>query len=693
MLWNSLRSKLLFAFALVALTAGVVGLLGLRAVERVDTLLAESTTQLIPKLEALGSGRFWFAQALHTSHKAEASLLMGSKDQLERATSSREQALREAESAWSRFRSLTTERTDIDQYDALQAAYQRWREVDDDIWREVAKGDSKSAWQGLERRSPRTTETLGALDALIERQTELAAQTRHQGDAVAQAAAKSVLSAGVFGALLAMTVGMILTLRITRPLEQLQQTAAKISAGDLSQEVVHQSGDEIGALAQSFRELIAYLQAVARATESLSLGDVSVDIKPRSADDVLSSHMRQAQTTLRDLLGEINTIIDAARSGQLAQRGNASGYQGAYAQLVTGLNEVLSAVAEPLNEATKTLTRVAARDLTARAGSDFPGDYGRLMQALNQATQNLDESLCQVAIASGQVASASSQIASSSQSVAQGASEQASALEETSSALVEMSARTKQTAKSAIAANALSDQACVASSTGGEAMADMTLAMGRIRAAAESTAAIIRDINEIAFQTNLLALNAAVEAGRAGEAGRGFAVVAEEVRTLALRSKDAAKRTETLIGESMALSVHGETLSGRVNQTLGEIAESVSKVSEIIGSISSSSREQADGIEQSTKAMTQMDQVTQQAAANSEETSSAAEELSSQAQKLAGMVSEFRISNANQLPSQATRSASRSRSQGRGLSRHSLHIAPTDDARFASPIEDPHDVS
>ena len=53
---------------------------------------------------------------------------------------------------------------------------------------------------------------------------------------------------------------------------------------------------------------------------------------------------------------------------------------------------------------------------------------------------------------------------------------------------------------------------------------------------------IIKTIDRDAFKTNLLALNIVIEADRIGEASTGFAVIANEVRNLAMRVDDSAKR-------------------------------------------------------------------------------------------------------------------------------------------------------
>lgn len=219
----------------------------------------------------------------------------------------------------------------------------------------------------------------------------------------------------------------------------------------------------------------------------------------------------------------------------------------------------------------------------------------------------------------------------SGQNVADAAATQAKAIEETAASLVELGSLTRRSADHAASAVELTQESSATAGDGARHMQRMNDAMSAIRVAAEKTGEIIRDINEIASQTNLLALNAAVEAARAGEAGRGFAVVAEEVRNLAQRSKEAARRSEQLIGESVALTQSGERIAGAVNEDLAEVVDGVSRVTRIVEEIAVASREQARGIGDVSDSVCEMDRMVRQTARG--------------AQDMAGMVTQFRLSS------------------------------------------------
>ena len=254
--------------------------------------------------------------------------------------------------------------------------------------------------------------------------------------------------------------------------------------------------------------------------------------------------------------------------------------------------------------------------------------------ALNRVIQELDKGVHQIASASGQVSAAA-------QELAEGAGVQASSLEETSSALEELASMTKQNADNAQQADALTNEAKKIVHDVNEKLAHMNGAVDDIGKNSEETRKIIKTIDEIAFQTNLLALNAAVEAARAGEAGAGFAVVAEEVRNLAMRSAEAAKNTNDLIGNTVNSVNEGARLNKDVNESFKKNAEIVDKTSELAGEIAAASQEQSQGIDQINKAVTGMDKVTQSNAANAEESAAASEEMSAQAEGMKEVVREL----------------------------------------------------
>ena len=406
---------------------------------------------------------------------------------------------------------------------------------------------------------------------------------------------------------------------------------------------------EFRPIVQGMNETMAETQrqfrTIAEAMDRVSRGDLPPPLDGEARGELLATReaINRCISAVSALVRDGAALADAAVAGQLSRRADAEAHQGEFRRIVAGFNATLDAVLEPVHEAAAVLGQLAQRDLRARMAGTYQGDHAALKLAIDGTAEALHATLSQVAEAVGQVSSASTQIASASQAVASGASEQASSLEETRASLESMSAAFRRTADEAVQADRLAEQARDAAGQGGKAMGGMTGAMAAIRTAAEGTSQIIKDVNEIAFQTNLLALNAAVEAARAGEAGRGFAVVAEEVRSLAMRSKDAAGRTESLIRESVRQAKEGEELARTVAAHLDGIGSSVSKASTLVREIAGAAREQAAGIDQVNQAIEQVDVVTQQNAASSEESSSAAAGFSTQAGALAALVGTFQL--------------------------------------------------
>jgi methyl-accepting chemotaxis protein len=402
--------------------------------------------------------------------------------------------------------------------------------------------------------------------------------------------------------------------------------------------VVQGMNDAVEAVVDPFRVCISYF-------ERISHGDIPPRRNNRVDGDLVTAQqaLNRCIDAVQALVSDTDALTKAAVDGNLSARADAARHEGDFRKVMEGVNATLDALVKPIDDATAVMQRLAARDLRARVEGKYRGDHAKMTEALNMTAEALHGAVAQVAESVGQVSHASGQIASSSQAVASGASEQAASLEETGSSLESISSVTKQSADNAQQATALANSAKGAATEGSAAMEQMTAAMTKIRASAEGTSQIIKDINEIAFQTNLLALNAAVEAARAGEAGRGFAVVAEEVRSLALRSKEAATKTEALIRQSVNEANAGEVTAKHVGEKLSAIVTSVAKVTDIVAEISAAAAEQATAIEQVGKAMHQMNSVTQQNAASSEESSSAAAELSGQADELAAMVALFQL--------------------------------------------------
>ena len=155
---------------------------------------------------------------------------------------------------------------------------------------------------------------------------------------------------------------------------------------------------------------------------------------------------------------------------------------------------------------------------------------------------------------------------------------------------------------------------------------------------------IVRLIDAIAFRTNILALNASVEASKAGEAGRGFAVVAQEVRSLALRSAESAKRIDEIVGRSTEEIERSGELADEASRALGAVDEHVDRIHTSMNDVAQLTRQ---GEQESASILLEVKRLTDGSSKNQElveQLALAADSLRSQGERLSQGIGQFTLS-------------------------------------------------
>jgi methyl-accepting chemotaxis protein len=429
----------------------------------------------------------------------------------------------------------------------------------------------------------------------------------------------------IIGTMLALGIGVFGAYRtaksITDPLQHLITVARDIGdSGDLDQNIDIHRNDEIGSLATTFNNMVAYLKEMAAVSMAVAEGDLTTEVAPRSKRDTLGNAFQRMSHGLQE-------IVRATRDGA--------------SQVSAGSNQVAGAADE-------------SAKVSVQASS-----------AIEEVTSTMHEMSINV------------------QNVVKNTQVQASSVAETSASIDQMVTSIQRVADTAKVLLDIANRSREEVVTGIQTMEKTTDGLNRTNRAIQSSAEIINVlghraddigkiievIDDLAEQTNLLALNAAIEAARAGEHGLGFAVVADEVRKLAEKSTQSTKEIADLIesiqrearqavenmehstriveeglslGNDLGAALHkisdvvtevykfSQEIGAATNeQSVGssQIAKATNRLTEITQEINSAVEEQASGAQAVVRAMDKMRELVQQSASSSTELSAAAEQM------------------------------------------------------------------
>ncbi|MDM8549202.1 methyl-accepting chemotaxis protein [Desulfobacterales bacterium HSG2] len=156
----------------------------------------------------------------------------------------------------------------------------------------------------------------------------------------------------IFATILGGIASVLITRSITRPLAQIVDIAYGIAEGSLDKETDIRQKDEIGNLADAFR-----------------------DMKSR----------------IGNVLKETDGLIQAVQEGNLSTRGDADAFSGSWQELMLGVNRLIDAFAAPVNVTSAYIDRISKGDIPEKITDEYSGDFNKIKDNLNMLIDATNE--------------------------------------------------------------------------------------------------------------------------------------------------------------------------------------------------------------------------------------------------------------------------------------------------------------
>ena len=404
---------------------------------------------------------------------------------------------------------------------------------------------------------------------------------------------------------------------------------------------------------------------------------------------------------------DVLDLVNAAVDGKLDTRANADNFEGNYKQIVSGVNDLLDAIIQPLNVAAEYVDRISKGDIPDKISDTYKGDFNEiknnlnmLIDAMNQVTQMAQDiaigkfdvtvekrsdrdtlmmALSNMLISMKKIVAITTEIAKGNLMI------HVKKRSDDDELMRAFQMMLRDLTKIAVNVQTASDQVATGSqeiSSSAQQVSqgstEQAASVEEVSSSMEEMSSTVSQNADNARETAAIANKAAIDAQEGGKsvvetvsAMRSIAEkisiieeIARQTNMLALNAaieaaragehgkgfavvaaevRKLAERSQSAAKEISTLSGTSVEIAERAGNLIQEIVPGIQKTAELVEEINVSSAEQADGIQQVTKAIQQLDHVIQQSASISEEMASTSEELTAQAEQLRDAATFFKV--------------------------------------------------
>jgi methyl-accepting chemotaxis protein len=141
------------------------------------------------------------------------------------------------------------------------------------------------------------------------------------------------------------------------------------------------------------------IERMAENLTKLAAGNLELNLQVKDADQYtettkedflkINDNLGKVKEAVGSMIDDTNMLVTATLEGKLSTRADAGKHQGDFRKVVSGINDTLDAVVNPLKMAADNMARIGRGDIPPKITDNYHGDFNEIKEDLNQCIDEL----------------------------------------------------------------------------------------------------------------------------------------------------------------------------------------------------------------------------------------------------------------------------------------------------------------
>lgn len=385
-----ISAKLIIGFMTVAIIAGVIGIVGVRYINTIIKADSELYEENVLGLEYAGDANGYFQRARVNTLK----MLLQNDENARSATRDRiAQHIAGADVQLKEYEAGIINDKDRVMFDELKPMWEEYKSIVNKAIELVQSGNSLEAEKLVLEDSEAQINALNdSFAALFEYNSSSAKGKAENNNDMARTAINTMIIIIIIGVIVAIFLGIFISQIISRPVKKLEAAAEKLSLGDVNVKIEATSKDEIGNLMLAFSNMVENIREQAYAVEKMAAGDMTLEVKIKSENDLMGKKLTEMINTNNEVLGNIRSAAEQVSGGAKQVSDSSQILSQGSTEQASSIEEVTVSMAQVADQTKKNALNANEANGIALGAKDNATNGNRQMQEMIKAMAEINDS-------------------------------------------------------------------------------------------------------------------------------------------------------------------------------------------------------------------------------------------------------------------------------------------------------------